>query len=413
MTTLKQGSRGSDVTNLQNALKSAGYNVGSVDGIFGPKTLSAVKSYQTAKGLKADGIVGTKTWGALGAKTTTNPTSQTNNNKLVAPTIPRIDPFKPDEKNKPELPTIEQPPQADEFKPNIDMSELTDQSLELLKPQYERGKEKLQDLYTQNVQHINDEALKRGIARGSYVGNRQDEETTQHGKRLGDLERDYNEQANLMATQNYDKEWNRQYQLHRDTTEDTWRRYNADVDTAWKKYGALMDVYKLDLDNQRTNYTTGVDNSWKTYQAGYGQYRDAMTDKQRQEEFDWKKKMDQENLNLQKQQLALAKGRGSGGGGRSSGRSGKSSGGKVNPYQLALDDILGSTDPIGTFNAKRGQYASVLSSGELQSVQAEAYARGAKIRNSRNAAKAQENTAYANSLKPKKGKANKSLPYDY
>lgn len=36
------------------------------DGIFGPMTTAAVKDYQSAKGLEVDGIVGPKTWHALG-----------------------------------------------------------------------------------------------------------------------------------------------------------------------------------------------------------------------------------------------------------------------------------------------------------------------------------------------------------
>ena len=36
------------------------------DGTFGPMTIAAVKDYQSAKGLGVDGIVGPKTWHALG-----------------------------------------------------------------------------------------------------------------------------------------------------------------------------------------------------------------------------------------------------------------------------------------------------------------------------------------------------------
>lgn len=64
--TVKYGSRGADVTYLQQQLNAKGYNVGSVDGIYGNKTLVAVKAYQKDKGLTVDGIVGPKTWAALG-----------------------------------------------------------------------------------------------------------------------------------------------------------------------------------------------------------------------------------------------------------------------------------------------------------------------------------------------------------
>lgn len=62
--TLKQGHTGDDVKSLQYALNKLGYGNGgteSVDGVFGAQTASAVKDYQSAKGLYVDGIVGNKT----------------------------------------------------------------------------------------------------------------------------------------------------------------------------------------------------------------------------------------------------------------------------------------------------------------------------------------------------------------
>lgn len=50
---------------LQDALNYLGYNTGSIDGIFGNKTRSAVVSFQRANGLSADGIVGCATWRRL------------------------------------------------------------------------------------------------------------------------------------------------------------------------------------------------------------------------------------------------------------------------------------------------------------------------------------------------------------
>lgn len=64
---LKQGMTGNDVKQLQTILYYGGYR-GSMlkpDGNFGPRTLTAVKKFQKAKGLAQDGIVGDATWQAL------------------------------------------------------------------------------------------------------------------------------------------------------------------------------------------------------------------------------------------------------------------------------------------------------------------------------------------------------------
>ena len=47
---------------IQTALKAAGFYTGNVDGKIGPKTKKAIVEFQKAKGLKADGRVGPKTW---------------------------------------------------------------------------------------------------------------------------------------------------------------------------------------------------------------------------------------------------------------------------------------------------------------------------------------------------------------
>ena len=63
--TLRKGSKGGYVKELQTILN---YNYGAhlvVDGIFGSLTQIAVISFQKLKGLVADGIVGPKTWAEL------------------------------------------------------------------------------------------------------------------------------------------------------------------------------------------------------------------------------------------------------------------------------------------------------------------------------------------------------------
>lgn len=63
--TLRRGSQGEDVRQLQTALAGWGYDPGTPDGIFGKNTEAAVKAFQKAQGLTADGICGPATWTAL------------------------------------------------------------------------------------------------------------------------------------------------------------------------------------------------------------------------------------------------------------------------------------------------------------------------------------------------------------
>jgi len=74
--TLRNGARGSDVATLQQVLLDEGFNPGPADGIFGSQTESAVRAYQRANNLDADGIVGPQTWRSLGVEvdSTSGPT---------------------------------------------------------------------------------------------------------------------------------------------------------------------------------------------------------------------------------------------------------------------------------------------------------------------------------------------------
>ncbi|MBQ8741286.1 MAG: spore cortex-lytic enzyme [Clostridia bacterium] len=62
----KMGSTGSEVSQIQSALKDWGYYNGAVDGIFGTATRNAVIAFQKANGLTPDGIAGVKTLAAIG-----------------------------------------------------------------------------------------------------------------------------------------------------------------------------------------------------------------------------------------------------------------------------------------------------------------------------------------------------------
>lgn len=81
MTTVKNGSRGSEVSTLQTKLNAFGNYGLAVDGIFGVKTDAAVRDFQKKKGLDIDGIVGPKTWAALGV------TENVSNTKCIDPSV--------------------------------------------------------------------------------------------------------------------------------------------------------------------------------------------------------------------------------------------------------------------------------------------------------------------------------------
>ena len=62
---LRTGSQGTDVSELQAALKLLGYYMGKVDGVYSESTAFAVSRFQKAAGLNPDGVVGSETWNRL------------------------------------------------------------------------------------------------------------------------------------------------------------------------------------------------------------------------------------------------------------------------------------------------------------------------------------------------------------
>ncbi len=80
----KMGSRGDEVTQIQQALKDRGFYRGNVDGIFGIQTKNAVISFQKSNSLTADGIAGPKTLSALGISGSTNTNVGSSDYNLLA-----------------------------------------------------------------------------------------------------------------------------------------------------------------------------------------------------------------------------------------------------------------------------------------------------------------------------------------
>jgi general secretion pathway protein A len=60
-TRISPGTRGERIKQLQELLREAGTYRGPLTGIYDKNTLSAVKEFQTSRGIEQDGIVGAQT----------------------------------------------------------------------------------------------------------------------------------------------------------------------------------------------------------------------------------------------------------------------------------------------------------------------------------------------------------------
>ena len=90
-TVLKKGMKGPEVRKLQQDLTNKGYSTKGVDGIFGPNTEAAVKRFQQANNIKADGVVGEATKKALATMTSVpkTPTKKETAEKPVPANPPK------------------------------------------------------------------------------------------------------------------------------------------------------------------------------------------------------------------------------------------------------------------------------------------------------------------------------------
>ena len=78
----RYGSRGNEVIQIQTKLKRWGYYNGSIDGIYGSKTVAAVRFFQSKNGLTVDGIAGPKTLAAMGIFNSSTSSGSSNSSDL-------------------------------------------------------------------------------------------------------------------------------------------------------------------------------------------------------------------------------------------------------------------------------------------------------------------------------------------
>lgn len=236
------------------------------------------------------------------------------------------------------------------------------QALDARQRLYDAQKAEMQELAGQHRQRASDDSLRRGLARSNIATNERARVDAQEAKAI---------QALQEGLQNDVNNINAQITILEQQLSDSLRR--LDVDKAMSIQAKIDELTQQQEDKlfQIQQYN----NQLKQYEEAfaYQQERDRLADERWQTEFDWKKAMDKAALDLQKKNAAR------------SGGSGSSKQAAPDPFLLAYNDIFNSSNPYNTFKSKERQYASVLSTSQMETLRAQV--------NAWNAQNKQKNTA--------------------
>ena len=336
---ISYGSKGSDVTELQKLLNQNGYSL-DTDGIYGSKTLAAVKDYQQKNNLAVDGIVGNNTWGALSKASTSQPET----------------PSTPTEESAPKY-------EYEAYKP----SDTVTQAEALLQQQMAQKPGEYQSTWEGQLNDILQQILNREQfsydLNGDALYQQYKDQYTTQGKLAmmdtmgqaaaltGGYGSSYSQAVGQQAYQGYLQQLNDKipelYQLalnqYNQQGEEMYNQAALMAQMEDQDYGRYRDQvseYYAELDRLQSQYNTERDYDYSKWandrDFGYGQYiddrnlayqteRDKIADEQWQAEFDEAKRQ-------YDQQYALSSRKSSGSGG--SGGSGNTggTGGEIKPY---------------------------------------------------------------------------------
>lgn len=321
--TVKYGSRGDQVRELQEILNQQGYGL-TADGIFGAKTQAAVKDYQQKNNLSVDGIVGNNTWEALNGQ-------RTNVSNTNAATDPNA--------------TTSKVAQYEANKPQYAQSDALKKAQETLS-QYETNKPgEYKGAYTQQIDQLLDKVMNREEFQYDFNADplyqQYKDQYIQQGRQamldtMGNaaaLTGGYgNSYASTAGNQAYQAHLNQLNNVIPDLYNAAYDRYRDQGTDMTNKLGILQGLDNTDYGRYRDtvgdyyndlNYYYGKANAMSSeeynrylndlnaWQADrdyyYGKLQDEQAQKNWQTEFDYAKQQD-----------ALAATKSSGGGGRSS-----------------------------------------------------------------------------------------------
>lgn len=324
-TTLKNGSKGSDVKKLQQALIDAGYSVGKAgaDGIYGSATASAVKAYQKANGLSVDGIAGNQTLGKLYGSSAA--TDGSTGNATQTDTSFKYQDFKYDDYTKGDAvkqaeallqQQIEQKPGEYQSTWQNQLNDTLNKILNREKFSYDINGDALyqqyKDQYTNQGKQAMMDTMGQAAAMTGGYGNSYAQTVGQQTYQ-GYLQQlnDRVPELYQLALSQYNQEGQdlyNQYGLYADRENQDYGRHRDSVSDYYTNLQYLTDRsdYLSEQDyNQwrdKLNLDYGIHSDRQNYE--YQSYRDAIEDERWQKEFDEAKRQFEESLALQKKNLS-------------------------------------------------------------------------------------------------------------
>lgn len=303
MATLRKGSTGQDVRELQTALNGKGYTL-SVDGIYGDKTAAAVRDYQQKNGLSmVDGIAGNETWGSLRAATQSSTPAQTTNNQQYGYDASG---------NKAYQDALKRLQEMEGTKPSYDatydkqLSDLYEKIMNREKFSYDAANDPLyqqyREMYTREGKAAMQDTMGQASALTGGYG-------STYAQSVGQQQYDaYLQKLNEVvpelysqARQAYNDEGDRmmqQYQMVGDLRSDEYSKYRDALSDWWQGLN-------YQTDRADSAYNQGF-NEWSSeYQNRYQAERDRISDEQWQKQFDEAKREYEQSYALQQRAAGI------------------------------------------------------------------------------------------------------------
>ena len=254
-TQVSYGSQGDEVKKLQEMLNKNGAAL-DVDGVFGNKTLQAVKDYQTNNNLTSDGVVGDATWSALNGGANDSAANTTDNTQNTT-TAPDYSKYTYDAStNTAYMDALAALQQASEMKPTYQASydsqlqEIYDQIVNRDKFSYNLNEDALYQQYADQYQMMGQQAMMDTMGQAAAL--------------TGGYGNSYASTAGNQAYQAYLQQLN---------------------DVVPELYGMALDQYNAEGDKLLTQYSMlgdMADKEYSKYMDSLNQYWQSVTNAQQQ-----------------------------------------------------------------------------------------------------------------------------------